>query len=798
MKKYLIGSLLAFGCYVPLVAQLQVESGLTLEQYVNDVLLGPGVQATNISYVGGEEQLGYLTGGEGLFPIASGLIMSTDNTANFACQPNTGCDNCLGFGLDLDLLGISNSVSALIDEPFFVSGVADLCVLEFDFVAASDTVRFDYSFGSDEYPFSINMQFNDIFALFLSGPGIEGQYASPSGFPNGAVNIATVPGTDPELPITVSSLNASLNSEFYVDNQGSTDVCINAYTTPLTASHAVQCGESYHIKLAIADASDIGVESVVVLEEGSFLSYASVQMDLGIDLGEAATTIYEDCGLASLTLARPINSDPAFDEVIYLHFDESQATNGVDFGQFQFDGSLLPLPDSVIFEPFVDAVVFELIAAIDGELEGPEAVEIQIETVGVCGETGLFTFVNFLIDESPPPLEVDGLSAELTLGQALELAPTVSGGVGSYTYDWLCNGNTLDTYSFEPDEAGLWLCEVMVGDTCGVASESAFIEVEVIEILPPDNAFCGYEFLEGGAYIPDFAGECFTREVEVAIGDPNAVISDVSDMSFFVNMEHSYMGDLTITFTCPNGQSLEVQTQGGGNTSIGIPDQLDGTGPGTGLDYYWSPLASSGTWTDNQGGELPTGIYESAAPFEVLLGCPQDGIWEISICDLWGADDGWVFEWGVAFGDCALDSGCTEPEACNYLPGTILDDGSCTFPGCIDNSACNYDPLAGCDDGSCLLSGPGFGCVDPNACNFDPNASCADDSCIYPLVGDDCMTGAVACSGSTQWDVANQVCVCDCVSLPNDCPTDLNGNGFVEITDLLLVLGDFGSECPPE
>jgi len=27
---------------------------------------------------------------------------------------------------------------------------------------------------------------------------------------------------------------------------------------------------------------------------------------------------------------------------------------------------------------------------------------------------------------------------------------------------------------------------------------------------------------------------------------------------------------------------------------------------------------------------------------------------------------------------------------------------------------------------------------------------------------------------------------------------DLNGNGFVEVTDLLLVLGDFGSECPPE
>jgi subtilisin-like proprotein convertase family protein len=377
----------------------------------------------------------------------------------------------------------------------------------------------------------------------------------------------------------------------------------------------------------------------------------------------------------------------------------------------------------------------------------------------------------------------------------MEIAPSVSGGLGVYTYDWLCNGNATDTYWFEPAEAGLWSCEVVVGDTCGVVAQSAFIEVEVIEILPPDNAFCGYEFLEGGAYIPDLA-ECFTRELEVAIGNPDAVISDVSDMSFFVNMEHSYMGDLTITFTCPNGQSLEVQSQGGGNTLIGIPDPLDGTGPGTGVDYYWSPLASNGTWTDNEGGELPTGIYESAAPFDLLQGCPQDGIWQISICDLWGSDDGWVFEWGVAFGDCAFEPGCTEPDACNYLPGTILDDGSCIFPGCTDESACNFDPSAGCDDGSCLLSGPELGCVDSNACNFDPNAFCSDGSCIYPLIGDDCMAGAVACSGTTEWDAENQICIC--LSIPNDCPTDLNGNGSVEVNDFLLFLGSFGIECPPE
>ena len=48
-------------------AQLQVETNLTLEEYVNDILLGSGIQATNITYQGGSNQLGYLTGGDDVF-----------------------------------------------------------------------------------------------------------------------------------------------------------------------------------------------------------------------------------------------------------------------------------------------------------------------------------------------------------------------------------------------------------------------------------------------------------------------------------------------------------------------------------------------------------------------------------------------------------------------------------------------------------------------------------------------------------------------------------------------------------
>jgi hypothetical protein len=84
------------------------------------------------------------------------------------------------------------------------------------------------------------------------------------------------------------------------------------------------------------------------------------------------------------------------------------------------------------------------------------------------------------------------------------------------------------------------------------------------------------------------------------------------------------------------------------------------------------------------------------------------------------------------------------------------------------------------DDGSCLY----VGCMDPLACNFQPDAIESDDTCIY--VQESCGDGTV-------WDEPSQTCVPD-----PSCPTDLNQDGIVSVTDLLMLLADFGSECAIE
>ena len=91
------------------------------------------------------------------------------------------------------------------------------------------------------------------------------------------------------------------------------------------------------------------------------------------------------------------------------------------------------------------------------------------------------------------------------------------------------------------------------------------------------------------------------------------------------------------------------------------------------------------------------------------------------------------------------------------------------------------------------MTAPQPGCTDTTACNFDSEATSEDGSCIYPPSDSvDCEFGGNYCGEGTSWDASLQACVGF-----DDCPADLNGNGLVEVSDLLMVLADFGTECAP-
>ena len=156
--------------------------------------------------------------------------------------------------------------------------------------------------------------------------------------------------------------------------------------------------------------------------------------------------------------------------------------------------------------------------------------------------------------------------------------------------------------------------------------------------------------LGDGIFLPDLQGVPFNTSITFTNFSPGQTLTDPNDLlSVCASMEHSYMGDLVIQITCPNGQTTVFHEQGGGGTYIGIPVDDESETPGTCWEYCWSPTATNGTWVDNAGGTIPAGTYESVQPFSNLIGCPLNGQWTFTITDLFAIDNGYICDWSITF-----------------------------------------------------------------------------------------------------------------------------------------------------
>lgn len=462
-----LGLLFVWCMFGTLHGQVDVDQSLTIAEYVNDVLLGEGVSATNINFTGSPEQIGYMTGGDDIgFPVAGGLVLSSGNAADAFCA-GLGCATCSGPApTDNDLLDIANSVPPLIGQAFSVTSVNDLCALEFDFDPAGDFVSFNYVFGSSEYEAWENSQYNDIFAFFLSGEGINGPYNAPATFPGQAINIASVPDSDPALPITISSVNGALNAEYYILNDAPDDVCMNGYTTVLTAVYPVICGETYHIKLAIGDGSDTILDSVVILEEGSFgspipttyESQASPECDPDPEDDQVIYCAWEDCGPATITISRPC----AVSSLFPFPFDLIAAPGS----EATLNEDLLGLPSSAAVPVGEYGISLSFEVPQDNLDEGTETLVLKVQSGTIESEITIIIYDTPAFEAIMPELVT--VPCDETAEVCIELLQDPGYSYPPVEYQWTVNGvdfgnNQCVTYGSLTSS----LMEVYMEDGCG-------------------------------------------------------------------------------------------------------------------------------------------------------------------------------------------------------------------------------------------------------------------------------------------------------------------------------------------
>lgn len=259
MKKLLYSVLFAASA-LSSQAQFSVDSISDQTSAVEDLFLANGIFVNNISFIGDSAQLGWLTDGDSVsLGINEGLVLSTGIAASVSNGSNMSGGNWSNTMSNPDLSGLTGF-------PTY-----DLAQLDFDFIATGDSMTFQFVFGSAEYPEWVGSNFNDIFGFFVNGPGIAGPYT------NGAVNLALVPGTN--TVVSINTINADTNATLYNDNSNLLipNLFCDGYTVPMFASIGnLIVGQTYHITLAITDASDAALDSWVFLGGNSFQQFCTV------------------------------------------------------------------------------------------------------------------------------------------------------------------------------------------------------------------------------------------------------------------------------------------------------------------------------------------------------------------------------------------------------------------------------------------------------------------------------------------------------------------------------------------
>lgn len=208
-------------------------------------------------------------------------------------------------------------------------------------------------------------------------------------------------------------------------------------------------------------------------------------------------------------------------------------------------------------------------------------------------------------------------------------------------------------------------------------------------VFPVQSSFIGGGFLAGQTFLPDGSGASYETSIVIDDFPIGSTIENPEDIvAICATMEHSYLGDLDIELSCPDGTTILLQGQGGGSCNLGIPwatapvdGQSSNTTPGVGFEYCWTADATlsleegceggidftsgdgPGTYSDSQ---VPEGNYSPDQPLSDLVGCPINGEWTITVTDNIGADNGYIFSWGVQF-DPSID-----PNAESYIP-TLVD-----------------------------------------------------------------------------------------------------------------------------
>ena len=582
MKKIKVYHLLTIMLLVGLNlnAQLTTSQTLTPTQLVQNVLLGSGVSASNITYTGIVATRGTFNGSASNIGLSSGVLLSCGNNTN-AIGPN-----------NLSNADQNNALSGDPDLDLIMSPVAsyDATMLEFDFIPMSDTIKFRYVFGSEEYMEFVSPTpggINDGFGFFISGPGIAGPFSG------GAKNIAIIPGTT--LPVTMFNLNLNNNSAYYFDNgdgqgggtapDGAT-VQYDGFTVPLTAKTWVQCGQTYHIKMAIADGGDGIIDSGVFLEGGSFSSTPPLNVyTTNSNSNIPDSILVEDCNTYCAYFIR--NGNIAIADSFALQVS-GNAILGTDY--VQNGNPTFTWPTKLYFPANQDTIkICNIYALQDGIIEGSDTLRFTmssfITSTTSCLSSNAIKFNLYINDYTPILIGQNNLS--ICSGSSATLNAAATLGYPAYTYTLSSPSVNTATLNTGPINS-VTNFTITVNDVC---NKPVIKQITVTPVATPtvvsDNAVICVGDVVNLTALGASTYTWSTGLVNSVLTITPTVTTSYTVIGAVGTCTNSAVGTVTV-----NGQSISIT--GNNNICIGQSSTLSAIG---GSSYTWNTGATGSVLT---------------------------------------------------------------------------------------------------------------------------------------------------------------------------------------------------------
>ena len=320
--------------------------------------------------------------------MSDGLLLTTGSAADVANPASFHADNDLNLGGEPDL----NFLNQIFGVPGGGNGTSDACFVEMDVTAKTDRIGFDYVFGSDEYEDNFSAFSDDLMAIFISGPGINGLPGL-----NNQENLTWVPGFNLVSLIQIQQVNAATNWEYFRNNTASESIVYNGLTSGLLgepktlyAGREVTPCETYRVKVAITD-TDANDDSGLFVQ-ASDLGYPSVRVDFNTGINYLVEGCTNTDSEIVISLPAALSTDFSPNVIV-----GGTATPILDY--------VVVIPPNPTIPAGTTEISFPITVINDGQMEGTETIELSLTGDFGCGTVVFSTILVEIKDELEVSIE---------------------------------------------------------------------------------------------------------------------------------------------------------------------------------------------------------------------------------------------------------------------------------------------------------------------------------------------------------------------------------------------------------